>query len=60
MDKQYILNWEEADFINNALNFYWHEANNQLQRKDLGNMERKNYEYQKAKAKELMTKLDAY
>ncbi len=48
---------EEADFIVTALNQMWNNAHEKLQKKNLGDLERKNYEHEKSKSKELMTKL---
>lgn len=33
----------DPDFLMSALNSFWHQANNALERKDLGDIERKNY-----------------
>jgi len=51
---------EDADFIVTALNQMWNDAHEKLQRKDLGDIERKNYEDAKAKSKELMIKLGGW
>lgn len=48
---------QDADFIVTALNQVWNDAHQKLQGKSLGDIERQNYEYAKAKSKELMTKL---
>jgi len=48
----------DADFIVTALNQMWNDAHEKLQRKDLDDIERKNYEYAKSKSKELIDKLD--
>lgn len=50
----------DLDFIVDSLNAYWNDAHAQLSdtRKGLGDIERKNLEYQKAKSKELMNKLE--
>ena len=44
MEKEFIVTYEQAAFINDALNFYWNDAVNNLQRKDLGDIERSTYE----------------
>ncbi len=49
---------EDADFIITALNQMWNDAREKLQKKDLGDIERKNYEYAKNKSFELMKKLN--
>jgi hypothetical protein len=51
------LNREEIEFIMDALNLQWHSANIELGKKDLGDIERKNWEGVKKKASELMVKL---
>jgi len=56
-DKHTPGTWE-LDFIESALNAYWHDATNNLGRKDLGDLEKKNYVYQLAKSKELMRQID--
>ena len=50
---------EDCDFIESALNNYWHDAVINLARKDLGDIEKKNYESQLHKSKELMQKIDS-
>ncbi len=40
----------DFDFIGRALNHYWNDALSNLGRKDLGDIERNNYEYQKSKS----------
>ena len=59
MEKGFIVTYEQASFLNDALNFYWNDAVNNLQRKDLGDIERSNYEKQKSKSKYLMDMLEA-
>lgn len=49
----------DKDFIIYSLNQTWNYANEQLQNKDLGDIERDMYEKQKSKAKALMDKLDS-
>ena len=51
------LNADDLDFITDALNFYFHDAHNNLERKVIGDIEKKNYQYQLEKAKELIKKL---
>ena len=46
-------------FLTQALNAYWNQAHNELQRKDLGDIERKNLEYQRDKSKEWMDLLES-
>lgn len=53
-----MITLDEKDFLVNALNHYWNNANTNLQRKDLGDIERKNYEYQLKNSKRLMEKLE--
>ncbi len=48
----------KIDFIISALNAYWFEASQKLDRKDLGDIERQQYEVQLKKSKELMEELD--
>ena len=54
------LNTEEKDLVLDALNNYWHNANTELQKKELGDIERKNWEGIKTKAGELMRKLGGF
>ena len=51
------LNADDLDFITDALSFYFHDAHNNLERKVIGDIEKKNYQYQLEKAKELIKKL---
>ncbi len=44
--------------VQNALNCYWLDAHNNLQKKDLGDIERRNYEQILVNSKQLMTKID--
>lgn len=46
------------DFILSALNAYWNDAHAELQRKDLGDIERKNYEFQLNESKRIMKELE--
>lgn len=49
----------EADFIVEALNFYWHEASKKLAKpEELGDIEKMIYQQQLDRSKELMTNLD--
>jgi hypothetical protein len=53
------LTADEKSFILDALNHYWHAASDKLKNPEpLGDIEKRQYEAQKIKAKELMTKLD--
>lgn len=49
---------EDANVIMQALNQMWNDANQKLQEKGLGDIERENYQYAKKKSKEIMDKLD--
>lgn len=49
---------EELDFISDALNFYFNDAHENLERTVIGDIEKKNYEFQRDKSKELIKKLD--
>lgn len=53
-----MITREETDTILSALNSYWNDANNNLQRKDLGDLERVMYEEQKSKSLDLMEMLN--
>lgn len=53
-----MITREETDTILSALNSYWNDANNNLQRKDLGDLERVMYEEQKSKSLDLMGMLN--
>jgi hypothetical protein len=55
------LTRDEIDFLVDALQQRWVDAEQKLVflQRELGNIERKNYEYVKSKSKELMTKLGA-
>lgn len=53
-----VLTIDEIGFIVSALNFYWNDANQNLERDDIGDWERIMYQQQKQKSKELMTKLN--
>lgn len=46
--------FKHVDFLEQTLNYCWNNAFKQLQRKDLGDIERKNYEYQLQKSKQLL------
>lgn len=54
------LNEQEKDLVIDAVNQYWHQANNELQKKDLGDIERKNWEGIKTKCRELLRKLGSF
>lgn len=53
------LTKNEIDFIVDALQQRWVDAVQKLAGKQLGDIERQNYEYAKKKSKELMIKLGA-
>ena len=48
----------DSEFIQQALNHYFHYANEKLASKALGDMERENYEFIKKRSKTLMDELD--
>ena len=54
------LTKDEIDFIVSSLQLKWLDATENLKRRDLGDIERKNYEYARDKSKELMEDLDAF
>ena len=56
--KENNLTEDDLDFIVEALNFYFHDAHNNLERTVIGDIEKKNYELQLKRAKELIKKLD--
>lgn len=56
--KEREINGNDKDFIISALNSYWHQAASELDKRDLGDLERKNYEHQQKRSKELMDKLE--
>ena len=47
----------EKSLINDAVTQYWHQAETELRKKDLGDIERKNWEYVKENTQKLFTKL---
>lgn len=47
----------DKEFLINALNAYWNAANAELQKKDLGDIDKRNYEYQLNNSKRLMVEL---
>jgi hypothetical protein len=49
--------FKEKNFLESALNHFWNDAHFNLQRKDLGDIERENYEKQLQKSKEILQKL---
>jgi len=53
-----MITLDEKDLLINALNHYWNDANTNLQRKDLGDIERKIYDYQLKTSKRLMDELE--
>lgn len=50
----------DYDLIADALNCYWHDANSNLSRKDLGTLEERNYRKQEEKCRKEILKLDRY
>jgi len=58
MIKKAIQLFSHLDFLEGALNFYWHDANENLKRKDLGDIERQNYEKQLSKCKLIMQEMN--
>jgi len=54
------LNEQEKDLVIDAVNQYWHQASNELQKKDLGDIERKNWESIKTKCGDLFRKLNEH
>lgn len=54
------LEEESLRFIVHALNAYWNDANTNLQRKDLGDIERKNYQYQLKESKRIMEEMKEF
>lgn len=52
------MNKIDCDFIQSALNVYWNNAHQQLQRNDLGDIERLNYECQLSNSKRLLTQFE--
>lgn len=52
------MNKDDKDFIVQALNAYWNDAHNNLQSKSLGDIERKNYQYQLQNSKRLINDLE--
>jgi len=51
-----VLTPADQDFIAQALNQYFHQAIEKLKDNTLGDIERRNYEHQRDKAKELINK----
>lgn len=52
------FNRDETDFIETALNSFFHEAAKKLEKpRELGTIELQNFEEQKRKSQELMTKI---
>lgn len=58
--KNLILPPEYASFVVSSLNAYWHQALDNLKREDLGIIERRHYETQRDRAKEMMNVLDSF
>lgn len=50
---------KDLDFIKSALNAHWYDAYHNLERKDLGDIERENYQYQLENAKRILTTLES-
>lgn len=51
------LTQSEVSVIIDALNLTWHDAVNNLRRKDLGDIERRHYEFTKERTKEIQSNL---
>jgi len=47
---------DEKSLIEDALTQYWHQAINELNKRGLGDIERKNWEYVKENTQKLFTK----
>lgn len=55
------LTKDEIDFVVDSLNASWNQAHEMLtQINGLGDIQKKNLEYQKKKSKEIMTKLGVF
>jgi predicted NACHT family NTPase len=54
------LNKEEEELVIDAVNQYWHQAQNELLKKGLGDIERKNWEGIKTKCSELLRKMGSF
>ena len=48
----------ELSIIESALNYYWNDANTNLERKELGDMEKGMYKIQKDLSFKLITKIE--
>ena len=48
----------DLHFLESVLNKNWHNCNTQVERKDLGDIERKMYVEERKKSKELMDKVE--
>lgn len=48
---------DEKSLINDAVTQYWHQAETELRKKDLGDIERKNWEGIRDQCRNLYTKL---
>lgn len=53
-DAYMTYNEKDTDLIRSALNFYWQDANENLQRNDLGDLEKINYQYQLENSKRIL------
>jgi len=49
--------FDSLDFLESALNHYWNVAHFKLQQKDLGDIERENYEKQLQKSKQILERM---
>jgi hypothetical protein len=58
LTRKIIREDKNNDFIISALNAYWNDAHAQLQRKDLGDIERENYMFQMNESKRIMKELE--
>lgn len=56
--KELKMDMNDECIVTNALNFYWHDANDNLKRKDLGDIEREQYQIQLCKSKDLLIRID--
>ena len=49
---------KNKSFLASALNAYWNQAYSELQRKDLGDIEKELFKYQLSKSKEILNSLN--
>jgi len=56
--KDEIYLHSELDFITQAINNYWNMAHFMLEKKALGDIERKNYEFQLQKSKQILERMN--